>query len=170
MPQSNHADENYEQFIDEAFFIDRLSFNLDLLNFKLSWLNKIDSLKKENQFEFLTAFDSVVTHLRAILLEKGKKNHTLQRFFEDLGNPDIAKKINDYLDEPFDAHNSQSIRTALKFISDKFICHFDNVDAMDLGNANYIMGVLSNPYSSTNLNRIFENITRIINENQSASS
>lgn len=119
-------------------------------------------MDKEQQFEYLTIFDSVITQLRAMLLEKGKKNYTFQNYFNEVGKPEVAQKIDEYLDSPFDPQNSRSIRTALKFISDKFICHFDEIEPIDLGTANYIMSALSNPYSDTNLKEILRELTKII--------
>lgn len=147
-----------------SFFSERFSFNVNLLNYKLSWLERLNPMDKEQQFEYLTIFDSIVTQIRAMLLEKGKKNYTFQNYFNEIGKPEIAQKIDDYLDSPFDAQNSRSIRVALKFISDKFICHFDEIDPIDLGTANYIMSTLSNPHSDTNLKEILRALTEIISE------
>ena len=146
------------------YFLERFSFNIDLLNYKLSRIEEIDVRDKDQQFEYLTIFDSTITQIRAMLLERGKRNYTFQNYFNEIGKPDIAQKLDEYLDNPFDAQNSRSIRTALKFISDKFICHLDEIDSIDLGNANYIMSVLSNPYVDTNLKEILTKLTAIISE------
>lgn len=111
---------------------------------------------------YLTLFDSVIVQLRALFLEKGKDNYTFQNFFIASGRPEIANKIDEYLDDPFDAQNSRSIRIALKFISDKFICHLDKIDRNDIGNANYIMSTLSNPHSGTSLKQILKSLIEII--------
>lgn len=142
--------------------IEQIAFNIDLLNYKLSRLEQIDVHLKENQFEYLTVFDSAVVQVRAMLLEKGKKNYTFQNYFKEIGKPDIAQEIDAYLDTPFDGHDDISIRTALKFLSDKFICHLDEITATDLGNINYIMATLSNTYSEYSLKDILGRIRNII--------
>ena len=149
-----------------SLFSTQFAFNIDLLNCKLSHLERLNSMEKQQQFEYLTIFDSVVTQIRAMLLERGKKNYTFQNYFKEIGKPEIAERIDNLLDEPFDPQNSRSIRTALKFISDKFICHLDEIDSLDLGHANYIMSVLSNPHSSNSLNKILKSLIDIINCNQ----
>lgn len=166
MDQKNSKKMDAEQALNEAFFNERLAFNLDLLNYKLSCFYNIDSSDAKRQFEYLTAFDSVITHLRAMFMEKGSKNYTLQNYFIRNGKQDIAQKIDQYLDGPFDAHEPQSIRTALRFISDKFVCHFDRATSIELGKANCIMSILSSPHSFINLKKIVENLTKIITEEQ----
>lgn len=148
------------------FATERLSFNIELLNYKLSWFDRLNAMDKKQQFEYLTVFDSIITHLRAMLLEKKKKNYTLQNYFIKSGKPEIAQNIDDYLDKPFDPQQSRSIRDALKFISDKFVCHFDEIAPIDLGNANYIMSALSNPHSTINLKKIVEDLIAIIEEKE----
>lgn len=164
MDKNNFKNLGLEKSVERAFFSERLAFSLDLLNYKLSCLYNIDSSDEKRQLEYLAAFDSVITHLRAILLEGHGKNHTVQNYFIQIGKQNVAQKIDEYLNLPFDAQESQSIKKALKFISDKFVCHFDKITRVELGNANYIMSVLSSPYSFRNLNKIVDELTKIIKE------
>ena len=54
-----------------------------------------------------------------------------------------------------------TLRQALKFISDKFICHHDNNTPLKFGKANYIMSILSNKNNKHYIGSIVENVSTI---------
>lgn len=143
-------------------FLNQFAFNIDLLNYKLQRLKGVNAMDKTQQFEYLTVFDSIIAQLRAMFLENRNSNFTFQRYFREINRQDIVEKINNYLDSPFDIHNSGSIRERLKFLADKFICHYDTVSQIDIGTANYICATLANPHATNNLNSILQNLKDII--------
>lgn len=168
--ESNNPD-GIVKDIELARFISQFSLNMDLLSYKLSKLKSIDPKNKEYHFEYLLLADSVIVQFRAMLLENKTSNYTFQAYFKNIKREDIAVKIDQYLDQGFNAYdqeqkdagevNYRSIRKAMKFISDKFICHFDNVTDMDIGNANYIMAETANPYSDRYINKMLSDIIDI---------
>lgn len=150
------------EIMDYSVFLEQFSFSIDLLNYKLNRLEEINSMDKTQQFAYLTIFDSIIAQLRAMFLENRNQNFTFQRYFNEKNLPDIVENINDYLDQPFDAHESGSIRERLKFLADKFICHYDAVSRNDISNANYISATLANPVAPNNLKSILWNLKSIM--------
>ena len=144
-------------------FLEQLEFNIEQLNYRLSVLASIDVTVKENQSYFLMVCDSVLVIIRAVLLEKGQKNYTIQRYLKTFGLERQLSDLEAYLASNFSIYN-KSIKDVLKFITDKFICHVDNTDFMEIGNANFIMSTFMNPYVDCNLQSIINKINTIINK------
>lgn len=155
-------------------FLETFGFNMDLLNYKLNQFEKVNAY---NKLEYYSLFDSIIVQIRAILLEKKKSNFTVQSFFRYQERDDVAEAIDNYLDQPFNAADLESmnegsteywtIRSALKFIADKFICHYDKVTLIDKGNADYICAELNNPYSNRYLKTILSDLISLCKKQES---
>lgn len=145
-------------------FAEQVVFNIEQLDYRYIRLSQIDKTKKENQSEYLMLFDSFIVLFRALFLEKGPKQYTVQNYYRAIGEDDIANKIDDFLDSKMFSHRDESIREILKFIADKFVCHMDPITRIDLGNANFYMSHLGNPYVDNNLNDIMCTIFEIISK------
>ena len=109
-------------------------------------------------------FDSFIALFRALFLERGAKQYTVQNYYREIGDDEIAHKINDFLDSKIFSWSNKSIREVLKFIADKFVCHIDPIERDDLAYANFCMSHLGNPYVDNNLNDIMHTISEIMNK------
>lgn len=147
-------------------FSEQVEFNLQMLQYRLDELKAIDTTKAENHQKYLMVFDSFIVLFRALLLEKGQSQYTIQHYFKELRNNSIDEKVNRFLDQPFydGVYEDLSIRKCLKFIADKFVCHIDPVSSMDVGMANSMMSWLSNPFFYNNIINISTKLFEIINE------
>jgi len=142
-------------------FAEQVAFNLEQLNYRYARLSEIDTTRKENQKEYLMLFDSFLALFRALFLEKGAKQYSVQNYYQAKGEGDKAQEIDDFLDSKIFSWSDKSTRVVLKFIADKFVCHVDPISNEDLGLANYYMSHLGNPYVDNNLQQIMESISRI---------
>ncbi|QHG91413.1 hypothetical protein CVO_06000 [Sulfurimonas sp. CVO] len=160
-----------------------LAFNLELLSYRLEKLKTINTMKKINQFEFLTYFDSALVQVRSMLLENGNKNFTLQNYYKKNNSESISMAIDEYLNQPFDCQDEEikqsnlkqqfdsqnneenikfkSLRDNLKFVVDKFICHHDKTSILEIGSANYMMATFANKHHKRYLVNIIEDIINI---------
>jgi hypothetical protein len=168
--KEKNMDQRLRKINDKIRLSESVLFNLDLLLYRI---NKLKALEPENQFEFLTYFDSALVQFRAMFLEFEKKNFTIQNFFRKHNRSDIASAIDDYLNQPFDYQDKESsesgnefnmLREMIKFVTDKFICHYDKTNSLELGRVNYISATLSNPYHKRYLVNIIEEIINLIKE------
>ena len=150
----------------ERPFAEQLAFNIEQMNYRFARLSEIDTTKKENQKEYLMLFDSFLALFRALLLEKGTKQYTIQNYYREKGQPDIAIEIDAYLDSKVFSWSDKTIREVLKFLADKFVCHIDPISREDLGLANFYMSHLGNLYVKNNLLQIMGSISQIINQNK----
>lgn len=145
-------------------FAKQTAFNIEQLEYRFNILVEIDTLDKRNQNHYLMAFDSFIVLFRAMFLEKGHKQYTIQNYFQLNNENDIAIRIDAYLDSRFQDWNTTSIRDVLKFIADKFVCHIDPISNTDLGMVNAYMSALGNPYEQNNIRNITNNLFDIIRE------
>ena len=145
-------------------FAEQVAFNLEQLNYRYARLSEIDTTKKENQKEYLMLFDSFLALFRALFLEKGTKQYSVQNYYRAKGEDDKAQEIDDFLDSKIFIWSDKPIREVLKFIADKFICQVDPISNDDLGLANFYMSHLGNPYVDNNLQQIMESISRITSQ------
>lgn len=145
-------------------FAEQVAFNLEQLNYRYARLSEIDTTRKENQKEYLMLFDSFLALFRALFLEKGTKQYSVQNYYRTKGEDDKAQEIDDFLDSKIFIWSDKPIREVLKFIADKFVCHVDPISNEDLGLANYYMSHLGNPYVDNNLQQIMESISRITSQ------
>ncbi|MBO7529583.1 MAG: hypothetical protein J6T37_06885 [Bacteroidales bacterium] len=157
-------DEEVYKSLYERPFAEQIVFNIEQLNYRFARLSEIDTTKKENQKEYLMLFDSFLALFRALFLEKGTKQYTIQNYYRGKGQPEVSKEIDDYLDDKIFSWSDKTIREVLKFIADKFVCHIDPISIDDLGCANFYMSHLGNPYVKNNLNEIMDKISRIVNK------
>lgn len=149
----------------ERPFAEQVAFNMEQLKYRYARLSGIDTTKKENQSEYLMLFDSFISLFRALFLERGTKPFSVQNFFREKGEDDIAQKIDDYLDSKMFPWSDKPIRDVLKFLADKFVCHVDPISREDLGLANFYMSHLANPYVENNLQSIMNTIFQIMSNN-----
>lgn len=149
----------------ESPFGDQFAFNMQMYEYRLKRVLSIDTSIKENQMEYLMAFDAFIVLFRALFLESFKNCYTVQNYFTALGREDIARKIDAFLDGPFNEHSEETIRRALKFLADKFVCHIDPISLEDLGLANAYMSALKNPFVKVNLQFISSELNNIMNDN-----
>ena len=145
-------------------FAEQIVFNLEQLNYRYKRLSQIDTTNKENQNEYLMLFDSFLALFRALFLEKETKQYTIQNYYREIGEENIANEIDSFLDRKIFSWSDKSIRKVLKFIADKFVCHIDPIDRDDLAYANFCMSHLGNPYFDNNLNDIMHTIFEIISK------
>ena len=143
-------------------FAEQIAFNIAQLNYRYARLSEIDTTKKENQEENLMLFDSLLALFRALFLEKGAKQYSVQNYYRAKGEDDKAQEIDDFLDGKIFSWSDKSIREVLKFIADKFVCHIDPIEWDDLAYANSCMSHLSNPYVDYNLKCIIDKISEIM--------
>lgn len=148
----------------ESPFGEQFAFNMQMYEYRLNRVLSIDTRIKENQMEYLMAFDSFLALFRGLFLERSKGCYTVQNYYRALRRDDIAKNIDDFLDGPFNDFSDETIRRALKFLADKFVCHLDPITSEDLGLANAYMSALKNPYNKVNLQYICSELDAIMND------
>lgn len=113
-------------------------------------------------------FDSFLVLFRALFLENGDVQYTIQHYLWAKGDEETADKINAFLDQQVFEWSDLSIRRMLKFIADKFVCHADPISTEDLGYANAYMSHLMNPYFNNNLHAILEGLNKILESSKRA--
>jgi hypothetical protein len=143
-------------------FSTQFIFNIEQLNYRLERLSQINPNDASNNKEYLMVFDAAIVLFRSLFLEKGDKNYTFQNYYRLIGQPEVADAIDDFLDSRFESWSEVSIRTVLKRIADKFICHVDSITLEDLGIINAAMAKLNNPTFDNNLQNIAEKLNEII--------
>ena len=153
--------ESLKKVFDTPFFIFFI-FNIEQLNYRLERLSQINPNDASNNKEYLMVFDAAIVLFRSLFLEKGDKNYTFQNYYRLIGQPEVADAIDDFLDSRFESWSEVSIRTVLKRIADKFICHVDSITLEDLGLINAAMAKLNNPTFDNNLQNIAEKLNEII--------
>ena len=145
-------------------FSEQFAFNMQMYEYRLKRVLAIDTTIKENQMEYLMAFDAFLALFRGLFLESFKNCYTVQNYYTAIGRDDIASKINGFLDSPFNEYSDETIRNALKFLADKFVCHLDPITLEDIGLANAYMAALKNPYVKVNLKYICGELHKIMND------
>ena len=76
-------------------FEEQIIFNLEQLNYRFYRLTKIDTTKENNKKEYLMIFDSFIALFRALFLEKGQKQYSVQNYYREKGKDEIVKKIDE---------------------------------------------------------------------------
>ena len=147
---------------------EQFAFNMQMYEYRLKRVLSIDTTKKENQMEYLMAFDALIALFRSLFLESFKGCYTAQNYFTALGREDIACRIDAFLNGPFNEYSDLTIRKVLKFLADKFVCHLDPITPGDLGLANSWMAALKNPYVKVNLQYICSELDKIMNDDHCA--
>lgn len=155
-------DQESLKIVFDTPFSTQFIFNIEQLNYRLERLSQINPTDAGNNKEYLMVFDATMVLFRSMFLEKGEKNYTFQNYYRLLGQPDVADAIDDYLDSRFESWSEMSIRTVLKRIADKFICHIDSITLEDLGLINAAMAKLCNPAFDNNFQNIVQKLNEII--------
>lgn len=152
---------NYQQF----------DFNLSMFFYRIQRLLDIDTTDENNKQEYQMVFDATLVLFRSLLLDNWKGVCSIQNFYRNLNLEDYANRIDQLLDSPFvewrtDAVTKEpdSIRKTIKFISDKFICHQDNVTAEELAWCNTAMSFLMDPAFDNNFQSIINRLYSIMEE------
>lgn len=148
-------------------FAELVNFNVQQLRYRYEKLIEVDTTIKENQMEYLMRFDSFIALFRAMFLERGTKQYTIQNYYRTIGQDNLSTKIDNYLDQQMFSWTDKTIREILKFLADKFVCHVDPISTEDLGLANYYMSHLGNPYVENNLQSIMKFLLDIVSEDYS---
>ncbi|HPS59108.1 MAG TPA: hypothetical protein PK514_13470 [Spirochaetota bacterium] len=165
----NSVEEDYETMENYNRFFNMFNFNLSMLLNRLVKIRKINPLDSNNEVEWFTYFDCIITQLRAMFIEneRYKNNYTYQNFLTLYGKNDIVTKINNFLETPFIDESTLdskgeilSIKNAIKFIADKFICHYENTSLEELARQELISNTLSN-LSNNSTNNLDVILTRI---------
>lgn len=153
-----------ENSIYNTSFLQQFSYAIKMLNYRIKRLTDIDVFDKKNNMEYQMVLDSTIVLFRALFLENRNSNYTIQNYFRKTDREQIANKIDEFLDKPYaDYTPKYSLRNALKFITDKFVCHQDNVTPIDIGLCNAWISNLNNPYHPRNINSIMREISDILN-------
>lgn len=145
-------------------FAEMFAFNIEQLNYRMKKLAGIHSTDASMQSEYLMVFDSAIVLFRSMFLESGKKNYTFQNFFRLNGRPDVADAIDAYLDSEIDNWSNLTIRTVLKTIADKYVCHLDSIDFKQLALANSYMARMSSENEPNNFQNIVSRLNAIVKE------
>ena len=143
-------------------FSSQFIFNIDQLNYRLDRLSKINPTDGSNNKEYLMVFDAAMVLFRAMFLEKGEKNYTFQNYYRLIGQPKVSDAIDEYLDSRFESWSELTIRTLLKRIADKFVCHIDSITNEELGLINAYMAKLCSTVCDNNFQNIVSNLNAII--------
>lgn len=151
---------------DFAKFAMKFTYNLELFKFRLNKFLDLPRPSKttEEECEWFTYYDILLVQTRAMLIESKNRttNYTLQNFLRKLGREKDAQIIDSFLNSPFDSEikdesdNVISIRNVIKFVTDKFICHYDYTSDGDIELENKISKILTNldDYEKNNIHKI----------------
>lgn len=153
-------------------YSENVKANMLLLVHRLNKIQEFDPTDKSTFYDFLTYFDAILVQFRALLLENGNKQYTLQNYFIKQGKEEKAIQLNNYLDEPFSEYdkdikdsgdkNYRTIRKVIKYLTDKYICHYDKIATDCVGSDTYLNSELTNPNGKRNINKIFKDILAIL--------
>ena len=151
-------------------FIDHFQFSIELLALRLDKFKMISTKDlRENKTELFTYFDIIIVQLRAMFIEneRYKTNYTFQNYLSLIGQEDKIEKITQYLNKPFIDENYTdksggviSIKTAIKILSDQYICHYDDTTYEEKSLVHLISTQLANIRNNSvyNIERIITNI------------
>lgn len=158
---------NPEELAKLASYINHFNTQYDLLIKRYEHLKEIDEPLEDN-LDIGTYFDIVIVQLRAIFIENPKysNNYTLQNIMKKIGKEEYAQELDDILSEEFLPEVAGlTIRDAIKFLADKFICHYDSSEGENSSNYGVALTIesrLRNPHSEVNLYTIMSRITTIV--------
>ncbi|HQQ51317.1 MAG TPA: hypothetical protein PLZ29_08980, partial [Spirochaetota bacterium] len=158
-----------EEITAHAEFYESFNFNLSLLMKRYLKFKNISPYDKNTEVEWFTYFDCLITQFRAMFIEneQNKNNYTYQNFLNLYGKHEVVSAINTYLNEPFINEdffdfNGEilTIRNAIKFVADKFICHYDKTSLEERARQELISNTLSN-VSNNSVNNLEIILTKI---------
>ena len=159
---------NADELMSLAEYIEHFNVHYKLLLRRYVRFKEIDDIYNTD-IDVITYLDMIVVQLRAMCIESPrlKNNYTAQILLRKLGEEELAKKIEDMLEEPFIPESDFTIRKAIKTLADGFICHYDNFDGLDSDGwyfAETIEKRLRNPYDSANLDYIMRTVIDCLGE------
>lgn len=175
--EKNIKQDDLESDLEKASYFERMIKNLNSTIFRINYLRKLN--QSDNKELWFAMYDSVLVQIRAFLCEndKNKKNYTIQNTLKKMGSNEKVEAINNYLESPLkgdyfksgnNSGNSKviTIRDGLKFVTDKFVCHFDSCydDFEFMAREKMIQDTFTNfeNDSVNNLSKIFLNILEIL--------
>lgn len=129
-----------KEFNEFCRFSEKYKQQIEKIQRKMDYyLFKDRNFIKEDIFLEEMFFESILVDVRALLIEnaKYKKNYTIQNSFKihSVSEADlfykIATGIDDYLKKTLLPDGETSIFEAVKFYTDKYIAHRDNIDEHD---------------------------------------
>ncbi len=157
-----------DELLELSEFINNFNMHFSLLLRRYKRFKEINTIDNTD-IDVITYLDIIVVQLRAMCVESAnnKKNYTAQIFLRKVGEILLADKIDKMLEEPFIEDTDFTIKTAIKLLADKFVCHYDNFDGAnrdDLAMANIIESRLRSPYNKPNLDYIMKTIIDVVGE------
>lgn len=121
---------------EKSFYLNRMIYTLNSIIFRINYLRKLN--QRDNKELWFAIYDSILVQIRAFLCEseRNNNNYTMQTTLKKYGYDKKVKEVNNYLESPlkgdwFKSGNNSgtpkviTIRDGLKFVTDKFVCHFD---------------------------------------------
>ena len=156
---------------DELFeYIKHFNIHFKLLLRRYKRFKEVYSIENATHIDVITYIDMIIVQLRAMCIESEsyQNNYTVQILLRKIGEKDLANKIDQMLNENFyDGSKQVTIKTALKFVADKFICHYDNFDeekSHNISLAEIFVNRLISPYEEKNLDYIMKVLIDYIGE------
>lgn len=121
--------------------------------------------------DVITYFDILIVQLRSMCLERNNERQcTVQRALKIVNRKDLADIIDNILNEPFSPNKimnekgeALSIKEAIKIISDKYICHYDDSAYFKDHQERIIEEILRNPENDYSLDNIVNAIIKCVN-------
>ena len=143
--RSGSVCDNNDKRCESPFAPFVLSFEqlLLLLKNKLNRMLQLEKLQQESSevvcpLDWFIYRESIITQVAGMCVasnKDNKKNYTIQAFLYRQGEEDCCSAVENILEQSLCVdcnRNSINVRTALKIVRDKFICHFDNLEKYDL--------------------------------------
>lgn len=129
-----------EKYLEAPFssFVMAFGKKIDLVISRLQRMFDLQAETECRHLDWLTYRDMVLVQVCAMCVDKqadGRDGYTIQSLLRRIGQEHLIAEIDKVLDKTIavDAtHNGISVRTALKTVRDKFLCHYDNHESYDL--------------------------------------
>lgn len=162
------TDKEKEIHMKTLKYIKHFEIQYNMLLNRFDRFLKIDEPFNDN-IDIGTYFDIIIVQLRAIFIEspKLKNNYTVQNLMIKIGKPELANRLDDIFDKCVIEDSTWTVRETIKFLADKFICHYDDSEGENETNwseALYLESFLRNPYNVVNLKTIMQEITSIVSQ------
>ena len=159
-----------EEMLELFEYIEHFNIHFRLLLRRYKRLKDIYSIQNAKDIDVITYIDMILVQLRAMCIEneRYKNNYTAQILLRKIGEEDLANKIDEMLNEEFyDGSMQVNIKTALKILTDGFICHYDNFDkdkSYKISLSDIFINILLSPYEEKNLDYIMKVLIDCIGE------
>ena len=159
-----------DEMVELFEYIEHFNIHFKLLLRRYKRLKDIYSIQNAKDIDVITYIDMILVQLRAMCIEneRYKNNYTAQILLRKIGEEDLANKIDEMLNEEFyDGSMQVNIKTALKILTDGFICHYDNFDkdkSYKISLSDIFINILLSPYEEKNLDYIMKVLIDCIGE------